>query len=274
MKIYISADIEGIGGIVRQEQSSTDGREYPWARKMMTEEVNAAIRGAFDGGASEVAVSDSHNVGLNLIPEELDPRAFLIMGSPRPLSMMEGIQSGFDAVFLVGYHAKAGTADSDLIHIFNRRIAEVRVNGIGIGEIGISAGLAGYYGAPVALVTGDDHAVAEAAALLPGIEAVKVKEAIGAYAARCPHPETSRTRIYEGARRALTRRGTWPRFKVGPPVELVMRFTTSSAVDRVMRMPGNERLDGVSVRFAARDFLEAFKAFNTMADLIELVVYI
>ncbi len=112
MKIYISADIEGIGTIVRQEQSSTDGREYRWARKIMTAEVNAAIRGAFDGGATEVVVSDSHNVGLNLIPEELDPRAFLIMGSPRPLSMMEGIQSGFDAVFLVGYHAKAGTASA------------------------------------------------------------------------------------------------------------------------------------------------------------------
>lgn len=274
MKIYISADIEGIGAIVRQEQSSTDGREYRWARKMMTAEVNAAIRGAFDGGATEVVVSDSHNVGLNLIPEELDPRADLIMGSPRPLSMMEGIQSGFDAVFLVGYHAKAGTADSDLIHIFNRRIAEVRVNGIGIGEIGISAGLAGYFGTPVALVTGDDHAVAEAAALLPGVEAVEVKKAIGAYAARCPHPEKSRALVYEGAGGALARRGAWPFFKVGPPVELVMRFTTSSAVDRVMRLPGNERLDGVSVRFAARDFLEAFKAFNTMADLIELVVYI
>lgn len=274
MRIYISSDIEGIGAIVRQEQSSTDGREYRWARQMMTAEVNAAIRGAFDGGATEVVVSDSHNVGLNLIPDELDSRAALIMGSPRGLSMMEGIQASFDAVFLVGYHSKAGTADSNLVHIFNRRIAEVRVNGIGIGEIGISAGLAAFYGAPVALVTGDDRAAAEATALLPGIEAVEVKQAIGAYAARCLHPEKSRALIYEGAKRTLARRGAWPFFKVGPPAELVMRFTTSSAVDRVMRMPGNERLDGVTVRFAAKDFLEAFKAFNTMADLIELVAYI
>src|SRR5512136_2580249 len=107
MKVYISADIEGIGCIVRSEQSSPGGREYAWARKMMTEEVNAAIRGAFDAGASEVVVSDSHDTGLNLIPEELDERVSLIMGSPRPLSMMDGIGDKTDVVFLVGYHGRS-----------------------------------------------------------------------------------------------------------------------------------------------------------------------
>jgi D-amino peptidase len=274
MKIYISADIEGIGCIVRQEQSSPDGREYRWARKMMTAEVNSAIRGAFDGGAGEVVVADSHNVGLNLIPEELDARASLIMGSPRPLCMMDGIHLGFDAAFLVGYHGKAGTADSNLVHIFNRRIAEVRVNGIDIGEIGMSAGLAGFYGTPVALITGDDQAVGEAAKLLPGVETVEVKKAIGAYAARCLLPDKTRALIYEGARRTMTQRSAWPLFRVDPPVELTMRFTTTSAVDRVLRMPGIERQDGLTARFAGKDFLDAFKAFNTMADLIELVAYI
>jgi D-amino peptidase len=274
MKIYISADIEGIGGVVRQEHSSTDGREYRWARKMMTEEVNAAIRGAFDGGAKEVVVADSHNVGLNLIPDELDARASLIMGSPRPLCMMDGIHLGFDAAFLVGYHGKAGTADSNLVHIFNRRIAEVRVNGIDIGEIGLSAGLAGFYKTPVALVTGDDQAVGEASRLLLGVETAEVKKAIGAYAARCLHPDKTRALIYEAARRTMKRRGSWPLFRVDPPVELTIRFTTTSAVDRVLRMPGVERLDGVSVRYAGKDFLDAFKAFNTMADLIELIAYI
>jgi len=274
MKVYISADIEGIGCVVRQEQSAPNGREYRWARKMMTEEVNAAIRGAFDGGATEVVVSDSHNVGLNLIPEDLDGRAVLIMGSPRPLVMMDGIRVGCDTAFLVGYHSKAGTADSNLIHIFTRRIAEVWVNGIDIGEIGISAGLAGYFGVPVALVTGDDQAVAEASRLLPGVSTEEVKKAIGAYAARCLLPERTRALIYDSARQAMTRRGGWPLFRVDAPVELRMRFTSTSAVDRVLRMPGTERVDGCTVRFAARDFLEAFKAFNTMADLVELVAYI
>jgi D-amino peptidase len=188
--------------------------------------------------------------------------------------MMDGIHLGFDAAFLVGYHGKAGTADSNLVHIFNRRIAEVRVNGIDIGEIGLSAGLAGFYKSPVALVTGDDQAVGEASRLLPGVETAEVKKAIGAYAARCLHPDKTRALIYEAARRTMKRRGSWPLFRVDPPVELTIRFTTTSAVDRVLRMPGVERLDGVSVRYAGKDFLDAFKAFNTMADLIELIAYI
>lgn len=274
MKVYISADIEGIGCIVRQEQSSPEGREYGWARKMMTEEVNAAIGGAFDGGANEVVVADSHNIGLNLIPEALDTRAQLIMGSPRPLCMMEGIHLGFDAAFLVGYHGKAGTIDSNLVHIFTRRINEVTVNGINIGEIGLSSGLAGFYGVPVALVTGDDHAAGEAARLLPGVETVEVKKAIGAYAARCILPEKSRALVYEGARRAMAGAGSWPVFRIEPPVELTIRFSTTSAVDRVLRMPGTERQDGLTVRFTGKNYLEAFKAFYTMADLVELVAYI
>jgi D-amino peptidase len=274
MKIYISADIEGIGCVVRQEQSAPDGRQHAWARKMMTAEVNAAIRGAFDGGATEVVVSDSHNVGLNLIPDEIDQRAALIMGSPRPLCMMEGIALGFDAVFLVGYHGMAGTADSNLVHVFTRRIAEVRLNGTTVGEIGLSAGLAGYFGAPVALVTGDDKAAAEARHLLPGVDTVEVKRAIGAYAALCLAPQKSRELIQEGARRSMAQKGAWPRFVMSPPVELAVRFTTASSVDRVLRMPGVERIDGLTARFRGRDFLEAFKAFNTMADLVELITYI
>ena len=274
MRIYISADIEGIGCVVRQEQSSPGGREYAWARKMMTEEVNAAVKGAFDGGADEVVVADSHNVGLNLIPEDLDERASIVMGSPRPLSMMEGIDSGFDAAFLVGYHAMAGTADSTIVHVFMGRIAEVRVNDRPVGEIGISAALAGHYGVPVALVTGDDKTVAEAGGLLEGIETVQVKKGIGAYAALCISPGRRRTLIYDAALKAMSRKGERRPFRFDGEVDLRVRFTTASAVDRALRIPGMERVDGSTVRFTAPDFLEAFKAFNTMADLMELVKFI
>ena len=274
MKIFISADIEGIGCVVRQEQSSPGGREYAWARRMMTEEVNAAIRGAFDAGATDVVVADAHNVGLNLIPEELDPRAGIVMGSPRPLSMMEGVGQGFDAVFMVGYHGMAGTADSTLAHIFTGRIAQVRLNDTVVGEIGISAALAGHYGIPVALVTGDDTAAREAHALLGEIETVEVKRGIGAYAALCQAPATSRARIYEGAKRALSRPDAWRRLHFEGAVTVEVRFTTASAVDRVLRMPGAVRVDGVTVRFEGRDLPEAFTAFDTMADLVSLVAFI
>ena len=274
MKVYISADIEGIGCIVRQEQSSPTGREYAWARKMMTAEVNAAVRGAFEGGATEVVVTDAHNVGLNLVPEELDERVSLIMGSPRPLCMMEGVDTGFDAVFLVGYHGMAGTADSTIVHTFTGRIAEVRVNDRVIGEIGISAALAGYYGVPVALITGDDKTAREARNLLEGVEVVEVKQGIGAYAARCLTPQQSRQLILEGARRAMGRSAEWRAFRIEGAALLQVRFATASSADRVLRMPGVERVDGVTVRFDGRDFLEAFKAFNTMADLVDLVAFI
>ncbi len=274
MKIYISTDIEGIGCIVRGEQSSPGGREYDWARKMMTAEVNAAIRGAFDGGASEVVVSDSHNVGLNLIPEELDERVALIMGSPRPLSMMDGIDKGIDLVFLVGYHSMSGTPDSNLVHIFTGRVAELKVNGKAIGEVGISSGLAGYYGVPVGLVTGDDKAAREARRLLGTVETVEVKQGIGMYAGICLPPARSRELIYQGARKAMSRIKTFKPLRIKPPAVLQIRFTTASSVDRALRMPGIERLDNLTVRFKGKDFLEAFKAFNTIADLLDLVSYI
>ncbi|MFO7739902.1 MAG: M55 family metallopeptidase [Desulfatiglandaceae bacterium] len=274
MKVYISADIEGIGCIVRQEQSSPEGREFAWARKMMTEEVNAAARGAFDGGATEVVVADSHNVGLNLIPEDLDERISIVMGSPRPLSMMEGVKAGFDATFLVGYHGMAGTADSTIVHIFMGRIAEVRVNDLPIGEIGISAALAGHYNVPVALVTGDENTVAEAKKLLNGIETVAVKKGIGAYAALCLSPKRSRSLIYEGAKKAMSRKRDWRPFRFEGRVDLQVGFTTASAADRAEHIPGVERVNGRTVRFSANDFIEAFRAFHTMADLMDLVKFI
>jgi D-amino peptidase len=110
MKVFISADIEGVGGVVRGEQSSRDNADYAHARKLMTAEVNSAIRGAFDGGATEVVVTDAHSIGLNLISDDVDERARLILGTPRRLGMMEGVDLGFDAAFFIGYHASAGTA--------------------------------------------------------------------------------------------------------------------------------------------------------------------
>ena len=275
MRVFISADIEGIGCVVRGEHSSPEGRCHEFARQQMTTEVNAAARGAFDAGASRVVIADAHNIGLNLIPDQLDERVLLVTGSPRPLSMMEGVSLGFEAVFLIGYHAMAGTADSPINHTFTRRVAGLRLNGLSIGEIGLSAVLAGYYNTPVCLVTGDDRACAEAKTLLPDIETVEVKQGLGSYAAICLHPARCRELIYEGAGKALAR-ASKPAPYVLPngPVSMEVDFTTSSAVDRVTGLPGVERLSGVTVRYQGRDCLEAFKVFNIMTDLIGLVSFI
>ncbi len=274
MKIYISADIEGVGGVARHEHSRVDGREYPLARRLMTNEVNAAIGAAFEAGAMDVTVSDSHNVGLNLLPEELDERARLVMGSPRTLSMMHGIDATFSAAFFVGYHAMGGTMDASIVHTFTGRIQEVRLNGVKVGEIGLNAALAGHFGVPVAFVAGDLAACREAEALLPGVRTLAVKEAIGAYAAICEHPARTCRAIRAAAKDAITNPPTVKPLVFPGEVELTVRCTTASGADRAGMIPRTKRLDDLTVSYVGSDVIEAFKAFNTMSCLVELVPFI
>jgi D-amino peptidase len=274
MKLFISADIEGVGGVVRGEQSSRDASDYAHARKLMTAEVNAAIRGAFDGGATEVVVADAHHIGLNLISDEVDERAGQIIGTPRRLGMMEGVDKGFDAAFFIGYHASAGTPKGVIAHSYRRRVAEIKLNDRKVGEVGFNAALAGHFGVPVVLISGDEAACAEARALLPHIFAVPVKKGLGAYAAACLHPKQAQNLICQSAREAISRVSSRAPFVVSSPVCLDVRFTTASAVDRCLRLPGIELLDGASLRYKARDVLEAYQVFNVMADLAELVHHI
>lgn len=274
MKIFISADIEGVSAVARPEHSRVDGREYLAARTRMTAEVNAAIRGAFDGGATAVTVADAHNVGLNLIPEELDERAFLVMGSPRPLSMVHGLDATFDALFCVGYHAMAATKDASIVHTFTGRIQTVCLNGLKVGEIGLNAALAGSFGVPLTFLAGDGAACREACALLPGVRTVAVKEAVGAYAAVGPHPARCREAIYAAARQAVVDPPAVTPLVLAGPVELVVRCTTASGADRAGMIPRSRRLDDLTVGYVADDVVEAFMAFNAMTCLVELVPFI
>jgi D-amino peptidase len=275
MKILISADIEGIGGVVRSEHSGVQGREYAQARRFMTEEVNAAVRAAFDGGAAEVLVVDAHNVGLNLLPESLDERARLIMGSPRPLAMMEGVDRGIAAACFIGYHGMAGSADAAIAHIFHGRVAELRFNGLRVGEIGLNALLAGYYQVPVVMISGDETACREARELIPGIAMATVKESIGAYAGICLHPSRCRDLIYTAVSKALSQIDTYePLTLKGEEATMEIRFTTASSVDRALRLPGTERVNGNTLLYRAPNYLLAFQAFTAITDLLELVPFI
>lgn len=274
MKLLISADIEGVGSVVRREHSGVQEREYARARHFMTQEVNSAIRGAFDAGASEVLVTDAHNVGLNLFPEDLDERAMLIMGSPRPLAMMDGVDRGIDAVCFVGYHGMAGIADAAIAHIFHGRVAGLTFNGLGVGEIGLNALVAGYFGVPVVMISGDGTACREAAALIPGIETAPVKESIGAYAGICRHPVRCREMIYSAVHRALSRPDRPAPLVMHGEVVMDVRLTTASGIDRALRLPGTERVSGDTLTYRAQDFLQAFRAFAVIADLMELVPFI
>jgi D-amino peptidase len=178
LKVYISADMEGVGGVSTWDvQATPQGREYEKFRRLMTQEVNAATAGAYDAGATDVLVSDSHGDAQNIDVELLDRRARLVRAFPRPLGMMQGIDNTFSAAVFIGYHASQGQANAVLAHSFSGRMA-VRLNGTVVPEAGFNAAIAGEFGVPVVFVSGDQAISEEAKRLLGPIETASVKQAI------------------------------------------------------------------------------------------------
>lgn len=267
MKVYISCDMEGISGVVASKQTQMDGEEYKRAQKLMTGEVNAAIEGALAGGASEVLVNDSHGSMRNILIEELNPSAQLISGSPKPLSMMQGIDGSFDAAFFIGYHAQAGTAYSVLDHTYSGIVYQVSLNSRPVGETGLNAALAGDFGVPVVLVTGDKLLVEEAQALLGTVEGVAVKESYGRSAAKCLVPGEARELIREAAQRALSKGGN--PYVVGPHITLTVDFTSSAHLDMVELIPGSRRTGGRHIEYTHDDFLTVYKVWRAMLKLAQ-----
>lgn len=265
MKVLISVDMEGISGVVSQTHVTSDHRDYVRFRKLMTEETNAAVEGALAGGATDIVINDSHDRMDNILIEELHPSVELISGSPKPLGMMQGIAPDIDAVFLVGYHAASGTPSAVLEHTWSGRLVDVQLNGRSVGEMGLNAALAGAFGAPVLLVTGDLAVCREAHELLGEIETVPVKEGITRKSARCLHPETARERIRQAAERAM---GLSIRpFAVTPPIELGIVFMRSMEADMAELVVGCRRLDGRTVAWQGDDMVVVYKTFRAMTAL-------
>ncbi|HEX6322901.1 MAG TPA: M55 family metallopeptidase [Vicinamibacterales bacterium] len=202
-RVYISVDMEGISGVSGSDQTSAGGSEYGRARKLMAADANAAIAGAFAGGATAVVVNDSHGGQRNLLPEDLDSRASLISHSFKRHGMMEGLDDSFDAVIFVGYHAKAQAPRGLFAHTGSGVVRDLRVNGVSVGEGGMNALLADWYGVPVVLVTGDDVAVQEVGERVAGIRGVAVKRAINVSAVELKPLSEARRAIEEAAREAV-----------------------------------------------------------------------
>lgn len=177
-KVFISADMEGISGISASDQLSAAGAEYGRSRKMMADDVNAAIRGARAGGATAILVNDSHGSMRNLRLEDLEAGVSLISHSFKRSGMMEGLDDSFDAAIFVGYHAKAGHPGGLFAHTGSGVVRDVRVNGVSMGEGGLNTTVAAWYGVPVVLVTGDDVAVKQVAEIATSAKTVAVKRAI------------------------------------------------------------------------------------------------
>ena len=266
MKILIAADMEGVSGVTRWEETESNHSEYARFRKIMTEEVNAAINGAADAGADEFIVADGHGAGTNILLEELDSRARLNSGGNSPLSMVQGIDQKTAGVLFIGYHARGGSKNAVLAHTWSSgRIANVWLNDVLVGEYGINAAVAGHFGVPVLMISGDQTACAQAVELLGPLETAVVKHASGYFSAECLSPKVTLPMIQETAKRAIQRLkgGTSPKpFIVKAPVRVTVEFRQPEAADRAERLPGASRLDGLRIEFTVQDMLAAQAGFR------------
>jgi len=270
MKILIAADMEGITGVVHWDQVNQAHPEYARFRRLMTADVNAAIRGAFMGGADEVVVTDGHGFGRNILIEELDSRARLNSGTPAPLSMVQGVDQGVGGVIFVGYHARIGTENAILEHTWSdERVYGLLINGQPYGEIGLNGGVCGHFNVPVIMISADQAACAEAAGLFPGIETLVVKTATGRMTAELLTPACTQEKIEAGTRQAVVRlkQGQAPAaLKVASPVTLTVEFVQSEMADQAALLPGARRV-GRRLEYTAGDMPAAYQAFRALLQL-------
>lgn len=273
MRIYVSVDMEGLAGVAHAHQvsfgSGVDRVDYDRSRALMAAETNAAVGAAFEAGADEVVVNDSHWQMRNLRAEEVDPRADLVLGD-KPLSMTQGIGNGsFDGAAFIGYHAGAGHPTGVIAHTYSSAtVLELRVNGVPHNEAAVNALRLGHHGVPVILVAGDDALASEVEALLPWAERVVVKRALGYSSAQSLSPEAAGAAIREGMTRAIGRLAEMRTYAPEPPLlgELDLRLPVMA--DYAAVLPGTERVGGRTVTFRADDgdaFYRTFLALTRLA---------
>jgi D-amino peptidase len=269
IKVYMSVDMEGITGVVHTDQTTVAGGDYGIARRWMTEDVNAAILGALDAGATEIVVNDSHGDMRNIIAGDLHPAASLISGSPKPMGMMEGIDASFDAVLFVGYHAKAGTADATLDHtISSATVYSITINGIEMPELGINALVAGYFNVPVVMVSGDKAVCGQAKEILGDkVLTAQVKEAIGRVAAKHLPFESARKLIRQQAKSAIEKRKDAKVHKLAAPYVFELSYLRTSQADNAVSVPGVKRLGARSIQLESGDYVAGYKFLRALISL-------
>jgi D-amino peptidase len=267
MKVFVISDMEGVSGIVRWQQTSGGHAMYEEGRRLYTQEINAAVRGAKAAGATEIVVMDCHGAGEgwsfnSLIPEELDPDCEFVVQDTWT-EYVEYLESGVDAALFVGMHAMAGTRDGVLAHtVSGSSWWRLRFNGVEVGESGINAALCGTWGCPVLLVTGDEAACREGRALLgDGLTTVAVKKGLGRFSARQLPAARARELIEDGARRALADLSAVEPYDPGRPCEIVVDFNTSDHLERYRYRPEIEITESRQITVRADDWWTAWRSF-------------
>jgi D-amino peptidase len=268
LKVYISADMEGITGVVTGDQLGPAGFEYNRFREFMTSSVLAAIEGAREAGATEFVVSDSHGNGESLLIDRFPEDVTIVRSWPRPLGMMQGIDSTFDAVLFVGYHAATTNPAGVRAHtLSSAHYAAVKLNGTAVPEAGISAAIAGHYGVPVVMISGDNVAVSEAQQLIDrNMAGAVVKQAIGFHSAATLTPQAAEKIIRAQAKAGVERRAQIKPWLLKKPVHLDLTFKNYRPAEVMALLPIIQRTDAHTIRFDGKDMLEVSRMLEFIGE--------
>lgn len=264
--------MEGITGVIHWDQVNPNHPEYIRFRKLMTDDVNAAIRGAFAGGATSVVVTDGHNNGRNILIEELDVRATLNSGSPSYLSMVHGVDEDVDGVMFVGYHGRMGAINAILDHTWSdERVSGLWINDRAFGEAGLNGAVCGHFDVPIIMASGDQTLCAEVRDFFgEEIETAQVKKALSRMSAECLPPAITSKLIEEAAQQAVNKlknkKVTKP-FKVSKPIKMTLEFEQSDMADRAALMPYAKRTMDRRVEYTGDDMVIIYLAFRTLLAL-------
>lgn len=255
LNVYISADMEGIAGLSDMDDAA--------GQRLMTEEVNAAIAGAFAAGATRVVVNDAHGSHANLLQERLDPRVVLQRGDLKPYGMMEGLDESFSAAVLIGVHAKSGVPGAYGAHTGSGRVADLRVNGVSVGEAGMNALFAGWFGVPVVFISGDSLALEELGALVPGLQGAAVKQGIWGRAVRTLSPDSARAAIKRGTEEALLNPTSRP-LPRADRYQVELEYTSAIYAEIAEGIPGVRRTGPQTVQFVVSEYPEAYRMIRVL----------
>jgi len=263
LKVYISADMEGVVGVVTGDHLGPTGFEYQKAREWLTAEVNAAIRAAQAAGATEIVVSDSHGNGENILLDEIPRGVKLVRSWPRPLAMMQGIDESFDAVLYIGYHASTTNMEGVRAHTMSSgTLTAVRLNGVEVPEAVINAAIAGHFGVPVVMISGDDAVIAEAKGHLGDIEGAILKWNYGFHSALTVTPGESQEIIAETVSKALARLDDFEPFRLDGPIEVEVSFKNYLPAELLAYLPIVDRVDSHTISFTGKDMVEVSRFFS------------
>ena len=269
VKVFISVDMEGIGGIGTPALTNASGKDYALGRRLMTDEVNAVVRAILTSGPAEIVVNDSHGDMQNLLHTELDPRVTYIQGAVKPLGMVEGLDSSFSAAIFLGYHSRAGTPNGFLAHTGSGSVKGLWLNDVEAGEGELNAAYAGSVGVPVVLASGDSAFVEQFTRTVRA-EGVATKYAVTPQSARLLHPQVVRDRLTAAATRALGARNSAKPFTVGAPVRVRLRLADNTVPQILQAIPGVRQVDGYTVEFTARTMGEAYRLIRLMYRFVSV----